>query len=66
MPRVNIEDIERQLKERRKINRIPFDKIEWYKNGKKLCIPMSVAADFKFTGLNNTDFVACGVYKEKD
>ncbi len=65
MVKINIEDVKEIIKMRNKINRIPFDKIKWYKNGEQLNIPTIVATEFKYTGLNNTDFVAMNVYKQK-
>jgi len=32
-------------------------KIEWYENGERVEVDPKIAGDFKFTGLNNTDFV---------
>jgi hypothetical protein len=61
--RVDIEIVEKILKERKAINIIPFYKIDWYKNGKKLYIPKKVLDEWKFTGLSNTDFVSGKVYK---
>jgi hypothetical protein len=60
--RINIEDVEKLLEERRKINIIPFENIEWYKNGKKLILNPKILEEYKFMGLNNTDFVRFKVY----
>ncbi len=65
MVRVNIEDVQEIIRKRKRINKIPFDQIRWYKDGKVLFVPFSIASDFKYTGLNNTDFVATGAYKKK-
>lgn len=38
------------------INHIPFDEIEWIVNGVVAPVDIVSAKDWKFTGLNNTNF----------
>lgn len=47
-------DLKRQLRE---INSIDLKEITWLKNGKKIEVPINDIEDFRFTGLNNTEFV---------
>ena len=55
--RVDVEIVEQIIFARWLINRLPFDKIEWYKDGKPMNIPQEILDEYKFTGLNNIDFV---------
>lgn len=63
--RVDVEDVLRIDKERRKINRISLEDIEWYENGVKLDISNEVLENFRFTALSNMDFIIFNVYKLK-
>jgi chromosomal replication initiation ATPase DnaA len=55
---VSIEEI-LELRERlREINALPLDDITFIENGDK-----TIVADFKFTGLNNCDFITTNFYK---
>lgn len=47
-------DLKRQLRE---INSVPIKEIIWLKNGSKIEYLQQDLEDFRFTGLNNTDFV---------
>lgn len=47
-------DLKRQLRE---INSVPIKEIIWLKNGNKIEYLQQDLEDFRFTGLNNTDFV---------
>ena len=47
------------------INLTPFDELEFYENGVKINIEKNIREDFKFTGLNNTDFVSTEFWKEE-
>ena len=59
--RVDVE-IVRELKDTLlAINKEKLEDIEWYLDDKKLEIPQKDVDSFKFTGLNNTDFVT-GAY----
>lgn len=40
------------------INNVPFDEIQWMKDGKPLDVPQELKDEFKMTGLSNKDFVA--------
>ncbi len=61
--RVDFEHVRKLHKERMKINQLDFEDIEWYENGEKVEIDPKIAKDFKFTGLNNTDFVTIGFFE---
>ena len=62
--RVDVEYVKKLQDERMKINNQSFENIEWYEGGKRLNIDKSIIDDFKFTGLNNTDFIISEFYKE--
>ncbi len=64
--KINIEVIEYIQKVRCLINSISLDKIEFYKDGKKLEFDSKIIDDFKFTGLNNIDFILTGYYKDNN
>jgi hypothetical protein len=60
---VSIEEI-LELRERlREINALPLDDITFIENGEELEIDKTIVADFKFTGLNNCDFITTNFYK---
>lgn len=54
--RVDVEHVLKLQAERKKINDLDFDEIEWYKDGKKVEIDPEVKEEFKFTGLTNICF----------
>jgi hypothetical protein len=64
--RVDIERVRKIQEERTKINKADLEDIEWYEDGKKLEISPKVIEDFKFIGLNNTDFIISNYYLEKE
>jgi len=64
--RVDVEHVLEIQKQRLAINKLNFDEIEWYKDGKKLEIDKQTLDDFEFTGLNNTDFIISNSYKQKN
>jgi len=64
--KVAVEYIEWLQEERAKINRVALEEIEFYKNGMKLDFSKEFLDDFSFTGLNNTDFVITGCYKDPE
>jgi hypothetical protein len=55
--RVDVEYAKHLRAELKKINAVPLDEIEWYENGKKLEIEKDLIEEWKFTGLNNVDFI---------
>jgi hypothetical protein len=63
--KINIEDIQKNLDQRKEWNLFPLDKIEFYENGIKLEIPKDVIIQFEKIGLNNVDFITSGYYKRK-
>jgi len=62
--RVDIEHVRKIQVERMKINKVPFEQIEWYEDGKKVKMDPKVVKEFSFIGLNNTDFITSEIYKE--
>ena len=52
--------------ELKKINMLKIQDIEFFKDGMILECPKKIIDDFKFTGLNNTDFIELGLYNELD
>jgi len=63
--RVDIEKVRWIMDERRKINIVRLEDIEWYENDKKINIPEEVVDDFSSIGLNNIDFITSGAYLKK-
>lgn len=66
MTRVDVETVMRIYEERRAINSIPLEEVEWYKDGKPMEIRPGAVEDFKFTGLSNTDFILCDYNSEPE
>lgn len=63
---VPIEYIEWLDQERRKINTIKLEDIEFFKDGKKLNIPEKRVHRFKLIGLSNIEFILSNFYDEND
>lgn len=61
--KVNIEHIKYLKSELGKINKVPLEDIEFYEKGKLCRIRKCLVKEFKFIGLNNTDFIMSGFYK---
>ncbi len=55
--RVDIEKVREMQEYRRKINEQELKDIEWYEKGKKIGHSSEEIEEFKFTGLNNIDFI---------
>lgn len=63
--RIKISDIHSNQDFRDKINKLSLDEIEFVDdNGDIIKIDKSIIDDFKFTGLNNIDFILTDFYKE--
>ena len=63
--RVDIEHIQYLLDERKKINVPDLADIEFFLDNRKVEISEDVIENFKFTGLNNIDFIATGAYLDE-
>ncbi len=63
--RIDIEHVRKIQEERKRINSIPLEQIEWYEDGIKLEIHPDLIREFLFTGLDNTDFIISEMYKDK-
>lgn len=63
--RVSIEYVEWLTNERIKINRIPFDEIEWTIYEDILKIDQVILDDFAILGMNNVDFITTKKYEEE-
>ena len=61
--RVDIETIVGMQKWRDRINRANLEDIEFFENGKRLCMKTGAVEKFGYTGLNNLDFITSGAYK---
>jgi len=59
MVRVDVERIRELKAALAEINRLDFDSIEWFEGGEKIEVDPEELEDWKFTGLNNTNFVEC-------
>ena len=60
--KVNIEDIRKNIEFRKEINSVELTDIDFYENGKKIEVSEKVIDDFRFTGLNNIDFIDIEFY----
>jgi len=66
--KITIEYIKWLDAERRKINKIPLDKLEFYESSEdlwanvKLNIDKKIIEDFEYTGMANFDFITSGFY----
>lgn len=63
--KINIEEILELQDRRAKINNALLSEIEFYENGIKIEIDPEVLEEWKFIGLNNTDFIIMDAYKNK-
>lgn len=63
--KVNIEDVIRIANERKAINSLDLNEIEWYQNGVKIEISKEVIEDFELTGLSNMDFITGNYWGKK-
>ncbi len=61
--KISIEFIKRLHRHRSLINSEDLENIEFYEKGKKVDIDPKLIEEFKFTGLNNIDFIVSGYYK---
>lgn len=62
--RVDIETVIGFQKWRDQINRLDLNEIEFFENDIELNISKAKDHFFRFTGLNNLDFITSGAYKE--
>ena len=51
--------------ERRRINKVLLENIEWYDFGTKVDVSKEVIDHFDLTGLSNIDFITSEYYKKK-
>lgn len=64
MVAIDIEEVQRLQARLIEINKLPFEEIVWYQNGRQIEISDEKLHDFKFIGLSNTCFVELGLYDE--
>lgn len=62
--RVDVERILALKAELQEINKATLTDIEFFEDGKKLNIKPEALEHWRFVGLNNTDFISMGAYKE--
>ena len=55
--RIDIEEIIHLQKRIDTINDIPFDEIEWYRDGEKVIFSKDVLYEWVYTGLSNFSFI---------
>ena len=60
--KVNIEYILEIERKRQEFNRMDLGKVNFFKDGKKVNISQEIIDEYKFTGLNNMDFITTGFY----
>ncbi len=63
---IQIEEIKKLKKRLLEINNLNLLDIIFTENGNPVEINENVLNEFKFTGLNNTDFIDSEFYKQKD
>jgi len=57
---IDIREVERLEERRRQINSIPLEDIVWVKDGEPVPVTTEQLEHFKYTGLNNINFVTMG------
>ena len=62
--KVNVEDIVKYHEFFTKLNSVSLDAIDFYENGKKVCISKKYIEEFRFTGLTNIYFILMDIYKQ--
>lgn len=60
---IAIEEIQELQKRRLEINKLDINDIVFTEKGQPLVVNEKILEDFKFTGLNNTDFITSEFYK---
>lgn len=60
---VDIDHLKKRKKELLMINSIDLDEIQFYENGDRVEISKETLEQWKYIGLNNTDFITSGFYK---
>jgi len=60
---VDIDYIKERKKQLDMINSVDLDKLEFYENGGRVEISKETLEQWKYIGLNNTDFITSGFYK---
>ena len=62
--KIEISEIEKLTERLREINRLNLQDIQWIdENGKISSISPELIDEFKFTGLNNVDFIMSGFFR---
>jgi hypothetical protein len=64
MIEINIEEVMALQNRRREINSTPLKEIIFKKDGHPINIPPELLEEFRFTGLNNVDFIDMGFYEQ--
>jgi hypothetical protein len=49
----------------KRVNSKPLSELELFENDKRIRLSKGLIREWKFTGLNNTDFIAMGKYLKK-
>jgi hypothetical protein len=62
---IKIEDVEAWADFRCRVNSVPLESIVWTKRGVAIEVDLKAVEEFKFTGLNNIDFVLCEFLEEE-
>ena len=58
--KIAVEYIKWLQAERERINKVPLDEIQFFRNGILVDVDRRGLEDFQFTGLNNIDFITTG------
>lgn len=61
--KINVEQVREARKFLRSVNKHDLENIEWLEKGQPVKISDKAHAEFKYLGLNNTDFIDAGFYK---
>ncbi len=64
MQKVDINYVKWLRDEMDKINKLPFNEIDWYDGTQQLDIPQATKDEWKFVGMTNCSFVETGFYEE--
>lgn len=64
MIRVDVDYLKYLFDNINEINKVPFNEIDWIENGEIVEIDPKLKDTWKYIGLNNTDFIRYGYYKD--
>jgi hypothetical protein len=61
--KIDINEVKKARNFLRSVNKHELEDIEWVENGKPIKVTAKANAEFQYLGLNNSDFIDGGYYK---